>query len=264
MVNIVSTLSLYGKSLLKASRCCINSPALLVGPICLGILFWLGSSIIRIIPLGYAGGLVLGLLSSFLLSFYYSWLRECIQSNKLVWSDLTRFDGSLFLGIINVGFLYWMISLITDMILVPIDPRFDAIVSLLIFILLNVTAEMIYIEGNSSLSAFTESLEFVKENWVEWFIPTILICLPIFLVNSWIAISVALGFTPFLPIYPILSLWLPLLESRFYILGSFSPFITIFFLSIVGTTIMLFRGFLYKELSTSTRKSRNFSWSSKK
>jgi len=257
-MNISATLKLYIICLTKALRSGVNSPALLIGSLVLALLFWLGTIVIHSLRLGMAGGFALGLLASFLLSFFYSWLRECIINKKISWKELTEFNGHMFLSIINVGFLFWMISLFTSLVLVPIDERFSAVVSLLTFILFNVTAEIVYLRGATSINAFTESIDFVKENWIEWFIPLFIVSIPFFLVQPWSLVLIALSFTPFVPIYPIMTFLMPYLGARLEFLGFLSPLFTFLLVAVIGTTFMLFRGYLFDELSNTSKRSRAF------
>lgn len=250
------TASLYRESAAKALRGLrVNW---LVVPASIGAYF-LYNAVSGVLPSflpGMAGGLALGLFQAFLLSCYYSWLSSTVRNDRLGWGDLMRFDQELFFGVIGIGFLLF----ISDLVLSQLTAGMDAHVVLLcaqlfIAIVLNPIPEVLYTHRFDGTHAVSHSFKFVRDNWIEWFVPFVLFMAPFFLLGYGAlgALGTLTSTDPLLPAAAAVRPWFGLA------LGGFGSIILAGIFGItVGTWFMLFRGHLFVALDTTSRRRRIF------
>jgi hypothetical protein len=111
-----------------------------------------------------------------------------------------------------------------------------SLIHLILYVILNPVPEFIYQTRASGLELITASYNFIVENWIEWFVPTVLLTLA--------------GYA-LLTIVDALIVGLPAL-AQFFVLS--------FILGLGLTYFMLFRGFLFAELNGTTRRSRMYKY----
>ena len=115
-----------------------------------------------------------------------------------------------------------------------------------------------YIHRYESIHALGHAAQFTRENWIEWFLPLLLLLSPLFLfAPSLLAIIFLNSSSEFLPSI-ILVQAAPSLAA---ILGLSGEWIGLVF-SIIGVVLahwfMFFRGFLFKDLESGSRRRRMF------
>ena len=96
--------------------------------------------------------------------------------------DVLDSFGHYFWDVIGVGFVLWLPLMALDMGTQqnPNGPLISYAVMLLIFILLNPAPEIIYqVPHDSPLDVFKRAYDFVLENWIEWFLPMVVLLLPL-------------------------------------------------------------------------------------
>lgn len=205
---------------------------------------------------GFAGGLLAGLIQIALLTLYYNWLTEAVGSTRLRPADLIHFEYSLFSSIINVGFVIFVAQFILglsaqSMTSFPIL----AIFSLAVSIVFNPVAEIIQQRRSDGLASLAEAYAFVQENWVEWFIPFVLMLTP------WIWISpagplAALSQTdPLLPAAPLV--W-GAQQVGTYLGGTGVGLPALAIGVIIANWFMIFRSLLFSKLASSSRRKRAY------
>ncbi len=204
----------------------------------------------RLIPMfGFLGGLISVLIQSALLSNYL-YLMHCII-----------FEGKFDTEDFKAGFLayfrmLWVIYLVLytamyalSLIMLPIGAIFGTITYYIIpiawfvaFIALNAIPETVYQKKYMELDTFKYSFHFIKENPVEWFLPNIIMFAILYGVYHMVS-SFMQGLLINLPIdIQIAVYWVSM----------------IIILQVVIGFIMLYRGFLFKILSTTTKRKRYF------
>ena len=243
------TLGIYKDCIIAATQALIRNWIIIPASIAVFFLFIFVAQLVA--PLGIAGGFILGLLSCALISLYYSWIHEALERGSLKWRGLTEFDMGLFMTVISVSFILFLISYITG----PMwrDPGARAVllvVYLLIVLLFNALPEVTYIHRYESINAFTEAARFTKENWIEWYIPFVVLLAPWIILSSdpvGILQSFAL-MSPLLPTILLLSGWSYIFPG----LGILGPLLGL----VVATWFMIFRGKLFQELEKGTRRRR--------
>ena len=109
-----------------------------------------------------------------------------------------------------------------------------ALIQVAVYILLNPAPELIYQTRSSGIGVISDSYNFVVENWLEWFLPNIVLTLAGYCIfNILSAISIGLP-------------------------GVVQIFIVAVGMGLCLSYFMIFRGFLFAELHGSTRRSRAY------
>jgi uncharacterized membrane-anchored protein YitT (DUF2179 family) len=107
-------------------------------------------------------------------------------------------------------------------------------VRILLYVFLNPVPELIYQSRVSGLALLSASYEFIVPNWIEWFLPNLLLTALAYLLLEWLN-QVAV--------------YLPFFLDSLFISAAFGLFLTF---------LMIYRGVLFAELSGTTRRSRVF------
>ena len=114
------------------------------------------------------------------------------------------------------------------------------VISIVILIALNPLPETIYQKNYSSFESIKYAFEFMKENWFNWMLPNIIFYFLLYLITNTLLLDV---FTTHLDF-----------NFSFTIKG-----IVLYFLGqTLFSFIMIYRGHLFKLLSTSTRRKRMY------
>lgn len=187
-------------------------------------------SIIAIGPLAIVGGFLLAILSAALMSHYLYMLNQVIKTGKINKYDVKDGFMAYIWKIYGIYFIYWIVNLLLSRI------QLGIVVPLILLLVLNVLPEVIYLKYYDAVGTITYSLEFIRENWIEWYIPNSLILLIIFFYTG------------------------NVFSAGFNILINFSiSKVLIFILSqFLFNYFMIYRGLLFELLSTSTRRKRAF------
>lgn len=108
------------------------------------------------------------------------------------------------------------------------------ILEVVAFLALNALPEVIYQKYGRGFDMITDAFAFIKENWLEWLLPNILVGgLLTFVSTLLLPLTAGIGFAA-----PVFMVWIPLAVSFF----------------------MLYRGFLFKLLDKSTRRKRIYQY----
>lgn len=189
---------------------------------------------------GIAGGFFLGLLITCVFTFFYSWIYRTIRKEKLVFKDLTEFDYSLFICIINTGFVLWIVRFFVEAFSAAKgDNTIQLLFNFAVVLLCNPLPEVLYIRRNAGLEALHESFQFTQSFWLEWFLPFLILLSPLLMRGAKATLYMfGLG-TELMPTFVVMSLGDMLFP---FPVGD-----------ILGVTVLvwftLFRGFLFNELS---------------
>lgn len=222
-------------------------------------------------PLGMAGGFILGIVNALLVGSTLRLIEQSLSASRtLGFKDVTESFGHYFWDVIGVGFVLWLPTLLLDMGL-QANPAYGQFLLsaflLLVFILLNPAPEVIYqVRHDSTLEVFKTSYEFVMEHWVEWFLPFVLLILPVVLspsgLQEFFSLSGRAGRGAGLDFLQILMLPLTAIGGWLSYLGFDSEgqeIVLLFLTPPVAMAILLFRGHLFASLHGSSRRQRLFS-----
>ena len=224
-------------------------------PVALAVLLYfaimaLGSTLLG--RLGLAGGFILGFVEAACISSYLALLAVAVNGSKVTWGDLQSSFTALLWDVIGVLFALWILSFVVEALTRAAPDRalfIQAAYGLLIGIFLNPVPELIYqrrAPGRTTELLFA-SARFVQEHWIEWFLPNLAIGAAI--------LGLAFGAAGLSPRELMVSLpSLVSLQGAFLLgptlLASGSSLWVAPLVLAFCHFAMLFRGLLFKELST--------------
>lgn len=249
-----ATLALYADSARTASQALIKNWPILAG----SIVLYLGLAVATALfsGAGVLGSFLTGLLQVAALSLYFGWLHEAGQRGRLDWKALGGFDVQLFFAIIGVSFVLWIAQVLVsgfgqqgETVWIPM------LVRLLIVVLLNSLPESVYVHRYDGLNAVRHAFDFTKRNWIEWYLPFVIIILPLGLF-SWSFVVVSLSRAE-----PLLPTMLILYTPGFLLPGA--GIIADLLGVVLLNWFMLFRGQLFIGLESGNRRKRVFQWRTK-
>ncbi len=193
--------------------------------------------------LGILAGLVVALASAALISNYLYLLYNVINYDRLKFQDFK--DGfTYFLRKVYIVFFYaWIGNMLISMLAGVLGNNADIlnlIVNISVFILLNPLPETLYLKARDPMGSITYSVDFMKENWVNWLIPNILMLIVLYLITGNIISGIFTTHISYISSFRLADLVKYLVAQ-----GLFS-------------FVMIYRGHLYKLLSTSTRRKRMY------
>lgn len=267
MSQLTAAFELYGQALRKTWQSLLNGWVIILAVIAFLFLLLLAQQIAA--PLGIAGGFLLGAVNAVLVGATLSLVEQAVSyARPITLRDVFDSFGQYFWDVIGVGFVLWVPLMALDMGTQqnPNGPLISYAVMLLLFILLNPAPEVIYqVPHDSPLDVFKRAYDFVLENWIEWFLPMVVLLLPLvaapgglisfFRLSHGVGRGAGLDFSQIL-IFPftILTSWLLSVgiapESAQYIIVLFTPALAV--------SILLFRGHLFASLSRSSHRQRQF------
>ncbi|QQT90731.1 hypothetical protein I6I93_07475 [Peptoniphilus harei] len=230
-----------------------KAPHFLIFPFVYGVVYMLGMLLIgRLLARSYAPiiGFIIPLLTSLILSSYFSVLSDLIYYNRISFRNFSKTFMAYFASIYSVFFILMIISFFMPGIGVMMGAT--TLVGAVITLALNPIAESIYIRGEYYTSAYTHSLEFMKENFLLWTIPFLI----------YLGILHLLGFDFAFMIVSNSIVDLPLGQEIMTGLSYTNPLdpqnIKILLASIITAVYAIFRGNLYRILVGSTRRKRAY------
>lgn len=219
--------------------------------------------------LGVAGGFLLGAVNALLVGATLGLIEQAvIHARPLSVKDVVGSVGQYFWDVIGVGFVLWVPLMALDLGMQnnPYGPFLSSAVLLLMFLLLNPVPEVIYLSRHDSpLDVFKSAYDFVMENWIEWFLPIMVLLIPMLLapagLRSFFALSNSVGRGAGLDFSQIFILPFALLGGWLEYAGipsSVAWSVTLLFTPPFAVAILLFRGHLFALLSGSSRRQRRF------
>jgi hypothetical protein len=200
---------------------------------------------------GFPGGLAIGLAHAACAGSYLFLMEELVLgSGRVDLTDVTDSVGPYLWDVISVLFLFW----IAELLLGALGLRgLSAVLVLAAFVAFNPVPEVIYQSRSRSMEALGRSAGFIREAWPEWFAPQIVL---LFLVAPLLHGGELLLFRMFGPFFGFLDVGRPLAQAFFGGFAHSGMLIWTTISVVLVHTMMLFRGFLYRELSSGSRRTR--------
>ncbi len=211
------------------------------------------------LPIPVLAGLFIGVADAFAVGALLALVQQAIGGRALGLADVRDALGAYFWDVVSVGFMLWL----PFMLLAGLAPPLVlASVSLLAAVFLNPLPEVIYqVRTTSPVENLAESARFVQQQWIEWFLPIVLVAAPL---GSFLFFTSAdagsllrggLSFGRFL----LLPTLLVLRATELLGLPPSAAAVGV----AVGTplltfAVLLFRGHLFKTLAGSSRRQRAF------
>ncbi len=202
-------------------------------------------------PLGMIGGFILGLVLALCTSSYLYFLAGVVNGNRVRPQDLLESWRPYFFSVITILFFLTIVQYALALLLTPTAgaQALIALINLILLIILNPIPEIIYQGRSEGLNMLQESIEFLRDSGVEWFLP-------------FVALAVFSFF--FFPL-PILMMPLQIGRLAFPALGVGGAFwaspgslVSAVISAFLLFVLMVFRGFLFRALASGTRRQRVF------
>ncbi|MBN1337547.1 MAG: hypothetical protein JXB39_16460 [Deltaproteobacteria bacterium] len=200
--------------------------------------------------LGIAGGFLYGMAAALVAGAYLSLLGVgVLHRRKVRLVDVKDAFGQHFWDVISVLFVFWVATLILGL------TRSDIVVTVAIFaawIAFNPAPEVVYQGSSRSLALLVDAGRFVLDNWVEWYLPQVVLGAGLWLLAPHLSLqSHAALFGPFFGFV-----------QAAQALGAAPGFLggLVEALLLVGGVhvVMVFRGELYRALAHSSRRTRTW------
>lgn len=196
-------------------------------------------------------GVILYLLSASLISSYFYVLYGIIKYERFEFRDIKRGFKVYLNEVTRVLFIGWIASIVVFNLIVPIlsnslggyldTQTIINIIMIIVFIAINPLPEVIYQKGYTGLDGIRYTFEFMKENWVEWLVPNVILLGLLYIVTGRIITSLfSTGISLNLSV-------LSIKDILFYLIGQ-----------VIFSFAMIYRGVIFNILSTSTRRKRMF------
>jgi hypothetical protein len=229
------TLWMYALSLRRSWEAVCKNWIVSFAPLAYGLILSLTVSIVGF--LGIIGGFILGLVSQACVSSGLYLVENVVRMGKTNFDDFAKGFTVYLWELVRIAFILWIPLQVLSMALGQAGPDGGLIlllIQLALYILLNPVPEFIYQTRTSGVELLGASYNFIVENWIEWFIPNIVLT-----VLAYLSLSALSLLTVGLPAF-----------------GQF--FIVSFGFGLCLSYIMVFRGFLFAELNGTTRRSRAY------
>lgn len=193
--------------------------------------------------LSIIAGIIGAIVRAAMISNYLYLLYNVINYGKINLQDFK--DGFTYFlrKVYGVFFFAWIGSYFISAlggILGPGIYALNTIISLSVLLLLNALPETIYLKSLDPMDSIMYSLDFMKDNWFNWLVPNALLYFILYMVTGDIVTKL---FTTSIS-YGLLLYGSNIIK---YLIGQ-----------VLFSFIMVYRGHLYKILSTSTRRKRMF------
>lgn len=248
-----ATLLMYFDAIKLSSRDLWRNWPILVGSVVLYIVY--ATSVGILSQFGFAGGMVAGLIQIALLCLYYSWISQSVDRERLKFADLVQFDYGLFFNIISVAFILFIVQFILQQLTQGLDATFLILcVQLAIVLVFNAIPEVIHLNRVEGTYALGEAAKFTRDNWIEWYLPLLIIISPWLFYNAYSVLITLAQSDPLLPPF--------IIVQGAAVVSLYSGALIKFSLPVIALVIanwfMLFRAHLFKALQSGSRRQRIF------
>ncbi len=194
-------------------------------------------------------GLIIAVFQSAVISDFLYLMEQIIKKGKFTMNDFKEGFKVYIWKAYSVLILFWFVryglSLFLGRVLSASIGGISLwlIIEIVIFMALNPLPEVMYQKYNQGFDMISGAFEFTKENWIEWFVPNVLIAIVLY----WMF---GLAMKPFYAV------------SGIFISGAGTVMLiaVLITLPLVFSFFMIYRGFLFRILDRSTRRKRLYQY----
>jgi hypothetical protein len=242
-MSVIQDLLITNKRVLnKTIPALKKNPVLLIVGVPYGAVFIIGAMVAGMV--GLLGGLVMIILQSAIISDYLSLINRIIHGHRVSTDDIRKGYKTYLSSVWSLLFLMYFIDLALGMFLSPINMLtgglFFILAKLLVYIIFSAMPEVIYQKYLDRGDMVIYGLNFVKENALQWLLPNALLIGVVYGVYNGLLRLVS-------PIFGFGTSGIAL-----------SSVIAIIVTQGLIAFVMIYRGFLFDILSTSTMRKRLF------
>lgn len=210
----------YGRVLGRAGELIVRHWWL--GLVAIGYQAALLGATLLLAPLGLVGGLLIALATAALVSSWFVLVGHVVREGRTTLADV---PGSfvVHLGdVLTFFFLLWILRYVAAIAFAHLDYA-GIVFQLALLVFLSAVPEEIYLGHESGAAIFVESYKFVAQYWIEWLPATALL----------VGLTIAASMVPILPVAVVTG-------------------------GIALAFMFIARGLLFLELTTSSRRAREF------
>jgi hypothetical protein len=234
METVKATLWIYRVALKRSGELLAANWGIIFAPLTYSMILSAAAALVQ--PLGFIGGFVMTAVTAACGSSGLFLIENVVRMGKFDFNDFFKGFSVYLWEIVGIAFILWIpMTLLRQVASSTEDgPLIVLAIQLVLYVILNPVPELIYQSRASGIALLSASYEFIVENWIEWFLPNVLITAAGYVLLGWLDVPAA-----YLPSF-----------FRFFFL--FSIF------GLLLTFLMIFRGLLFSELADSTRRSRAY------
>lgn len=229
MDSLLATLAVYRLAFQQGGRIALRNSAVMASVFVYLLLLVAALSCATF--LGLFGGILMAFVSAACIGSFLHLVETMVRTSRVTLADFRQSFGAYLWDILGVNFVLWLGWRIVE-VAVSGAPQEAALIRsciwILVLVFFNAVPELIYLRHHSLLGLLTESYQFISENWVEWFPPNL------------IMLGIVVGIMA-------LPAGTPALET-----------LRLALLALFAYLAMVIRGFLFAELSTTSRRGRAF------
>jgi hypothetical protein len=246
MKSFKHLLNLYLICIKDSLQAIKKSPTILLGTLALIVILVVLLPVLA--QLGTFGSLMFSAIAAVALSYFYSWINMLANQERLLVKELITINPPILFSLLGVLFALW----IGDALFkegfgrAPGMEWLPPIYGLAIFIIFNAIPETIQSERGDLMYSVRSALSFVQEFWIEWFLPLIILLLPIVIITSpsHVLLVVSSNYVT-LPVTPILIFSYQFLKLPLFLVAIIALVLTVWY--------MLFRAILFSKLTSSAK-----------
>ncbi|MBK5251797.1 MAG: hypothetical protein JJE29_04095 [Peptostreptococcaceae bacterium] len=194
-------------------------------------------------------GLIIAVFQSAVISDFLYLMEQIIKKGKFTMNDFKEGFKVYIWKAYSVLILFWFVryglSLFLGRVLSASIGGISLwfVIEIVIFMALNPLPEVMYQKYNQGFDMISGAFDFIKENWIEWFVPNVLIAIVLY----WMF---GLAMKPFSAV------------SGIFISGAGTVMLiaVLITLPLVFSFFMIYRGFLFRILDRSTRRKRLYQY----
>ena len=213
--------------------------------------------------MGLAGGLLVGLVMALCTGSYLYFIDGTVHGQRVNASDLLDSWRPHFGSVITILFFMTIVRMLFTFVgYGAASGTGYFLLHLVLPIVLSPIPEIIYQGRSEGFAMPQESIEFLRENSVEWFLPLLGIVVLLSAVTGIAPSGLAASL-----FFPLDMLAVPMQIGRTQFLAfpvgfwnTMPALLWALFASVIVYVLMVFRGLLFKELASGTRRQRIFRW----
>jgi hypothetical protein len=239
MTIVQATLWIYANAIRRSFQCVAQNWVISFAPLAYGIALSLAGLVVG--PLGIVGGLLLGLATQACLSSGLYLIENMVKIGKANFNDFIKGFTVYLWELLLIAFILWIPMRLAAVALASVanGVLIFLLIKIALYILLNPLPECLYQTRSSGIELLTASYNFIVENWIEWFLPNIILTVAGFFIFE-------------------------ILEMLTYDLPGFLQFFALAFgFGLCLIYFMVFRGFLFADLNGTTRRSRVYRYNAR-
>lgn len=246
-MSVIQDIFVTNKAVMKKSTKALkNNPGLLL----VGAVYMIALMVVSSLAMGMSifAGLIMTLFQSAVFSNYLFLMNRIIRVGKFTQEDFQMGFRVYFRKVWVVLLIIWVaefgiVTLAQPFgLFIPAFGLITLIVKVIAFVVFNPLPETLYQKHLGEVDSFMYSFNFIKENWIDWFVPNVILggaCYGLYVGINLVFYTTFRG--------------LP-----YAVLTSLSIVVTAIAVQAILGYMMVYRGFLFEMLSTTTRRKRLF------